>query len=651
MVSTAVRESNSLNNFAISTSDLASSLTKSASALVTAGVGLEQGAALLTGANTIMQDPASVSQGLKIIALRIRGVKTELENMGESTDDVLNTAKLQEKIKGLSGVDILGDDGGFRSIYDILIDIADVWDKLDSMSQAAIVEIMAGKNRSNVFTSLMVQADTIKEAYQVALEAEGSALQENEKYLTSIQGHIDKFNNSLQTMWHNELDSDAVKTLVDIGRVLVETIDKVGLLNVAFGALAAISAFKKDNMGIFSWFAKFIQAEKANAAASREAAAANLEEAKAAKVAGAANLEESIDSGIAAAADKAEAGASIFKSGTKAAKLLKGALGGIGGIILSLALSYLPKLIDEVIVTKKEMIEAANEISTEFKNAKESINNDLKTLEGLDGEFKQLSKGVDDYGNNISLAADDYERYREIVSTILGISPSLISGYDAEGNAIANKNGLLEQSIALMKEEYRLRAQDFVSDDNLVTVGMGAVAAMAEYEKENPLPYGDAMSDFRQKFLEVANNFDVRGGQYVDSGDFLKLFSPEGYNLYNYYSGDVANFGEDFYDQIVYSLRNERDKFKDQLTEEEINALLEIASEYEKNVNTYNRKIEEYSKALNPTLQYAPQSLTAYSELTNDQKAFLTQYVNSFRITADTTKQEFKKMKQDILEC
>lgn len=49
------------NNFAISTSDLASSLTSSASALTTAGVDLEQASALLTGANTIMQDPDSVN--------------------------------------------------------------------------------------------------------------------------------------------------------------------------------------------------------------------------------------------------------------------------------------------------------------------------------------------------------------------------------------------------------------------------------------------------------------------------------------------------------------------------------------------------------------------------------------------------------------
>lgn len=225
------------NNFAISTSDLASSLTKSASALVTAGVGIEQASALLTGANTIMQDPDTVSQGLKVIALRIRGVKTELVEMGEETDGVLNTAKLQEKIKGLTGVDIIGDDGGFRNIYDILMDIAKVWDDLDSMSQAAVVEAMAGKNRANVFTSMMVQAETIKEAYEVAMDSEGSAMAENEKYLESIQGHIDQFNNSVQTMWMNFIDSDAVKWFVHAGKAIVDVLDG---MSKSIGALPTL---------------------------------------------------------------------------------------------------------------------------------------------------------------------------------------------------------------------------------------------------------------------------------------------------------------------------------------------------------------------------------------------------------------------------
>lgn len=103
-------------------------------------------------------------------------VKSELQDLGEETDGILNTSKLQGKIKALTGVDILDETNSFRNIYDVLMDIADVWDELSSMEQASVIELMAGKNRSNVFASIMKQADTVKAAYQTALDSEGKLL-------------------------------------------------------------------------------------------------------------------------------------------------------------------------------------------------------------------------------------------------------------------------------------------------------------------------------------------------------------------------------------------------------------------------------------------------------------------------------------------
>jgi hypothetical protein len=57
--------------------------------------------------------------------------------------------------------------------------------------------------------------EDLKGAYDDALNAEGSALKENEAYLDSIQGRIDLFNNSLQTMWMNFISSDVVKFVVN----------------------------------------------------------------------------------------------------------------------------------------------------------------------------------------------------------------------------------------------------------------------------------------------------------------------------------------------------------------------------------------------------------------------------------------------------
>ena len=131
------------NNYAISTSDLAESLTRSSAALVAANNSLEQSIAMTTAANTTIQDPESVGNALKTVSMRIRGVKTELEEAGEDTSGmVTNTAKLQEKIMALTnidgsgGVDILTRTGDFKSTYDILLEISKVWKDMGDVEQA-----------------------------------------------------------------------------------------------------------------------------------------------------------------------------------------------------------------------------------------------------------------------------------------------------------------------------------------------------------------------------------------------------------------------------------------------------------------------------------------------------------------------------------
>lgn len=66
--------------------------------------------------------------------------------MGEETEGVVtNTAKLQNKLLALTGVDILEMDGNsYKSTYQIMSELADKWSELDDMSQAATLELIAG---------------------------------------------------------------------------------------------------------------------------------------------------------------------------------------------------------------------------------------------------------------------------------------------------------------------------------------------------------------------------------------------------------------------------------------------------------------------------------------------------------------------------
>lgn len=175
--------------------------------------------------------------------MRLRGtdVKT-MEEEGLDTDGAVKSkSKLRSKVKSLSGVDILTDTGAYKSTYQILLEISDVWEDISDVNQAALLELLAGKRAGSVMSAILQNPDILKNAFEDANNATGSALKENEKYLNSIQGRIDLFTNAVQTMWQNTLSSDTVKWFVDLGTQAIKLVDTLGLIP---SILLAIGSYK-----------------------------------------------------------------------------------------------------------------------------------------------------------------------------------------------------------------------------------------------------------------------------------------------------------------------------------------------------------------------------------------------------------------------
>lgn len=243
------------NNYAVSSDGLATALQDSASALMEGGNNLEQSVALIAAANKVVQDPNSVGSALRTISLRLRGTSVDvLEEMGEETDGVITSvSKLQSKIKALSGVNILTESGDYKDTYTILKEIGQVWEDMNDIDQAALLELMAGKNRANTLSAILGNMGDLTSAYETAMNAEGSALRENATYMDSIQGRIDQFNNAVQTMWMNFIDSDVIKFIVNVGTALVKLVDKIGVLQSALTVfLTYKSIFSKKKIDFAS---------------------------------------------------------------------------------------------------------------------------------------------------------------------------------------------------------------------------------------------------------------------------------------------------------------------------------------------------------------------------------------------------------------
>lgn len=201
-------------------------------------------------------------QTLKTLSLRIRGAKTELEEAGESTDGMAeSTSKLREQISALTnvdgtgGFDIMLNDKEFKSTYDIIEGIYQVWDKMDDIDQAALLELLSGKTRAQGLSALISNFGQAQEALETSLNSEGSALEENERYMQSIQGHLEQLANSWQQLWNSDIAREQIVPILDIAQGLLDIANNLGLIKsaaiLAGGALGTFYGVKniKDSGG------------------------------------------------------------------------------------------------------------------------------------------------------------------------------------------------------------------------------------------------------------------------------------------------------------------------------------------------------------------------------------------------------------------
>ena len=245
------------NNYAVTAAGVGEAMRRSAASMDVANNSIEQTAALITGAIEVTQDPEGAGNALKVVSMRLRGAKGELEDLGEEVDsNVENLTQMQGKILNLTHgkVNIFEDNGDFKSTYDILVGIADVYDQLSDMERADLLETIAGKHRANTVASIIGNIDQVKAAYQSATEASGSASEENEKYMNSLEGHLNKLTTAWQSFSNSFLSSGFLKGLISTAsgflNVIDSIVDKMGTIPTIISLIAAgLSGIK--NIGFF----------------------------------------------------------------------------------------------------------------------------------------------------------------------------------------------------------------------------------------------------------------------------------------------------------------------------------------------------------------------------------------------------------------
>ena len=117
---------------------------------------------------------------------------------------------------------------------------------MTDVEQAAALELLGGKRQANILSAVIDNFDIVEDAIEKSTNSAGSALQENEKYLDSIQGRIDQFTTALQAFWNGLLDDELIKFIVNLGTQVLNLANDFGALRtVIFGVLMYLNMSQK----------------------------------------------------------------------------------------------------------------------------------------------------------------------------------------------------------------------------------------------------------------------------------------------------------------------------------------------------------------------------------------------------------------------
>lgn len=244
------------NNFAISSEGIGVALEKSAAALAGAGNSIEESIGLITAMNAVVQNPEVVGTAVKTLTMYLRAAKVEAEEAGEDTEGMANSvSELRDSILALTNnkIDIMIDEKNFKSTYQIIKEIATVWEDMAEIDQAALLKLIAGKRNANSVQALITNFSDAEKAMLTASDSDGSATTENEKYLDSIEGKISQLKATWETFSNTVLSSSAIKSLIDGSTDILNILDKItdltdgkltgGLTTIAT-TLSAIASLK-----------------------------------------------------------------------------------------------------------------------------------------------------------------------------------------------------------------------------------------------------------------------------------------------------------------------------------------------------------------------------------------------------------------------
>lgn len=136
---------------------------------------------LAKGVETTREAPETIGTALKTVISRMR----ELTDLGKTLDDGMDVNRV-DKALGQIGIRLMGTNGQFRDMQDVLTDVGMAWGTLNTNQQASVAVALAGTRQQSRLIAIMNDFPRTLELVQTAEESAGATNAQHMEYMNSM---------------------------------------------------------------------------------------------------------------------------------------------------------------------------------------------------------------------------------------------------------------------------------------------------------------------------------------------------------------------------------------------------------------------------------------------------------------------------------
>ena len=200
---------------ASNTQEIGEAMQRTASIAASAGMSFEGTSAFLAQMiETTREAPENLGTAMKTIVARFQELKKSPLEIGEVDGEEVSYNKIDKALQEI-GVSLKKDNGEFRDLDQVFLDIAEKWDGLTQVQQRYIATTAAGSRQQSRFIAMMSDYERTQELMSYATNSSGASQKQFEKTLESLEAKLNKFQNAWKEFLMGLASNGMIKGFLD----------------------------------------------------------------------------------------------------------------------------------------------------------------------------------------------------------------------------------------------------------------------------------------------------------------------------------------------------------------------------------------------------------------------------------------------------